>query len=203
MFVSLPSVLRSIHRDYIACYLWATTVSCCLGIRGLFFIQVIQTASLPLYRCRNWDLEKIRDGSKVTQSLHSSVQYRSSSSYRTYIGLYVHQCVKVWQTESYFPTLVLQQIYPRLSSVPPSRISIHVEVFSYTLWLFFYHPLSCLFFRVVGPALDRGSLCCWAPAQAPGQSPSERMLCLSWECQCGLQQKSDCIPGVMGWTVSP
>ena len=107
MFVSLPFVRRSIHRDYIAVYLWATTVSCCLGIRGLFFMQVIQTASLPLYRCRNWDLEKRRDGSKVTQSLHSRVQYRSSSPYRTYVGLYVHQCVKVWPTESSFPTLIL------------------------------------------------------------------------------------------------
>lgn len=60
LFFYLPFTLRSL-RDRAVCYSWTTTVSWRPGIKELIFIHIIQTVSLPLYRCRNWDTDKRRE----------------------------------------------------------------------------------------------------------------------------------------------
>lgn len=149
-----------------------TTVSFCLGVEGLCFIHIIPTASLLF---RNWDAEtetwKRGERSKVTQSLCSDVQHRSSALYRTYTALHIHQCVKVWQIKSSFPYSHF------IADLPNSQLSVPLkdqgtdvgeeEVFCSTLWSSFHQPLCCLLLRVAGPVLDR-------PHSVTGPAPSSR-----------------------------
>lgn len=179
-----PFTLISV-RDYPANRSWMTTISFCLGVEGLCFIRVIPTASLLF---RNWDAEsetwKRAERSKVTQSLRSDVQHGSSALYRTYTALHIHQCINVWQIRSSFPHSRF------ITDLPNSQLSApfkdqgtdvrEEEVFCYTLRSSFPQPLRCLLLRAA-PHWTGLTLSLALPA-APGQSPSERMLCPCGEC---------------------
>lgn len=201
-----PFTLISV-RDYTASRSWTTTISFCLGVEGLCFIRVIPTASLLF---RNWDAEsetwKRAERSKVTQSLRSAVQHRSSALCRTYTALHIHQCVKVWQIRSSFPHSRF------ITDLPNSQLSAPLkdqgtdvreeEVFRYTLRSSFHQPLRCLLLRAAGPALDRAHSVTGPARSSRTESIWEGAVPL-WRVLLGLQLKSDCTPTVLDQIITP